>query len=442
MSKKTNGLWPIFLFVTMLLCLGTSTMSLWLLQHPNQNLFHATTEETSPAEQLKRFALTLTEKQLPIEAAESYEAYLKIAPLDSEQQSKIYYQMGELYNQANQWEKALAQYYKSKILAPTSDFANARDRKIVACFERLGRYQDAEYALSDATALKPENKSAQTGEILAKIQDEILTMGDLDAFIALLPKEEQQRFQETQHKKEFAKQYVANQVLLRKAKKLNLQDDSSFRLKLKLMTDELLLQEFFEREKKQQIRLDTIDIENYYKANISRFQEPSKANISHIQLPTEADASSLLLQIQTGQISFEEAASQYSKDETTANQGGKISGWIPQLTQHPISFLQEPAPKWIDAIFQSSEGQLLSQILPSSKGFHLIRVNEIKLSRQKPFEEVKEQVTQLYQREKTQELQKKLLHESLNATDVQFYEQAFQAKSQGSQDTKKAEHEK
>lgn len=446
MTKKSTGLWPVLLLSLMLLCLTISGGALWILFQMGQTMgiftANSTPENSSRAENLKRFALVLTEKQLYLSAAESYEEYLNVASLDSTQQSKIYYQMGELYNQANQWEKALAHYYKSRSLAPEIDFANARDRKIVACFERLGRYQDAEYALSDATALNPEKATtSKNTEVLAKIQDEVITMGDLDAFIALLPKEEQQRFQETQHKKEFAQQYVANQVLLRKAKKMNLHEEPSVRLKLKFLSDELLLQEFFEREKQQQIRLEPLDIENYYKANQARFNEPAKARISQIQLATEAEATGLLLQIQGGQISFEDAARQYSKEEATASQGGKIPGWIPQLTQHPLNFLQEPAPKWIEAIFKATEGQLLANPLPSSKGFHLVRVEEIKLSRQKPFEEIKEQVTQMYQMEKVQELKKKLFQESLQATDVQFYEQIFQQPSSTS-GSKKAEHEK
>lgn len=443
MSKKGTST-PKGLFVLIFLSGVGFSLCFGLLFHISKSIRTLQNSSSSMdlAEDEKRFAVLLSEKQLYLPAIESYEHYLKQVPLSSTQQSNIYYQIGDLYDRAHQWERATAAYYKSQILDPEAEFANLRDRKIIACFEKLGRFQEAEYALSSATALQKETKTHPGAIPIAKIQNETLYLRDIDAIITLFPKEEQQRLQEPTQKKEFARQYVANQILLRKAKKLNLQEDSHVRLRLKWLSEELLLQALFEKEKEKELRLDPLDIENYYKTNLSLFAEPAQAKISHIQLDTKSDAEGLLLQIQSGSLSFADAAKQHSKDLLTREQGGSLSSWITNLPTQKITFLQAEAPELLQAIFQATEEQLLSTPIPSPKGYHLIYVHEIKPTRQRAFEEVKEQVRLQYQQEKIKGLQQKLFQESFQSTEVEFYEKAFEQTSTPASSQEKEEQKK
>jgi peptidyl-prolyl cis-trans isomerase C len=433
-SKKTE--WKLY-FLTFWMTLGFGAI-LWM-QYQNLSLNRDRASYSSlggggrshDPEMDKKFGNKLAEEHLFLPAIESYQSYLQSnsSVLDATQQANLYYRMGELADQAQNWEKALAFYHKSEILEPSASYANNRSRKMIACLEKMGRFHDANYTLSKASALKTSEQSpalSPSETLIAKIQGEPLSLNELQKVIQFLPKGEQDRLKDPQAQKEFARHYVAKQVLLRKAKKLNLQDDPELRQRLQWLSEELILQKLLDQERQERIRIDPLDIQNYYQAHPERFAIPAQLSLSHLLCAKESEALSLQLQIESGALSFEEAAQKYSLDEKTKNQGGRVSTKVPNLPQRPVAFLGNlSAPEFLQKLFEIPEGQARPQLLASPQGYHLVKVHEIQPARQRSFEEAQQDVCELYEREKLKNLEKDILQESLNSTDVEFFEQAF-----------------
>ncbi|PNS01102.1 foldase [Petrotoga miotherma DSM 10691] len=93
-----------------------------------------------------------------------------------------------------------------------------------------------------------------------------------------------------------------------------------------------------------------------------------EVRVQHILFSDEATANSIKEKIETGEITFEDAASLYSKDTSNATNSGEI-GWI-KHGQYEKSFE--------DAAFNGQVGEIIGPV-QTSEGFHLIRVLDRKI---------------------------------------------------------------
>lgn len=89
---------------------------------------------------------------------------------------------------------------------------------------------------------------------------------------------------------------------------------------------------------------------------------------SHILIQDEATANDVLKKIQNGEISFADAAKQYSQDTGSKDNGGDL-GWFGK---------GEMDTDFENAAFALSTGQTTQQVVKSKFGFHIIQVTDKK----------------------------------------------------------------
>ena len=145
--------------------------------------------------------------------------------------------------------------------------------------------------------------------------------------------------------------------------------------------NQLLVQRVIERDVKQSISVQDSEVDGLLR-NIATDQPDRIYNLSNIQLPVREDASSAELEqvrlraeelrqsIIQGKISFPVAARKYSQ-AGNASDGGEL-GWK-KADQLPTLFA--------DALKNMQEGGI-SQPLVSPAGIHLLKLNELKGSKQ------------------------------------------------------------
>ena len=145
--------------------------------------------------------------------------------------------------------------------------------------------------------------------------------------------------------------------------------------------NQLLVQRVIERDVKQSISVQDSEVDGLLR-NIATEQPDRIYNLSNIQLPVSEDASSAELEqvrlraeelrqsIIQGKISFPVAARKYSQ-AGNASDGGEL-GWK-KADQLPTLFA--------DALKDMQEGGI-SQPLVSPAGIHLLKLNELKGSKQ------------------------------------------------------------
>jgi len=145
-------------------------------------------------------------------------------------------------------------------------------------------------------------------------------------------------------------------------------------------------------------RLESLAYEEYL-AYPERYTEPERRSVSHIlitsapeQEQAETDngdmeeAPVLLLdlqrRIQNDEISFADAARQYSEDSGSKSSGGDL-GMIER---------GKTVPAFDAAVFSANKVGLIDDLIKSRYGWHLISIDKIEAEHKRSFEEVKAQI--------------------------------------------------
>lgn len=129
------------------------------------------------------------------------------------------------------------------------------------------------------------------------------------------------------------------------------------------------------------------DIAAYYDQNRSSYTQPERRNYSVIQFKTEAEAKAALDELKKG-ADFAVIAKEKSTDIISRNNGGEL-GWLEP----------ETTPDEVKAANLSEKGQL-SDVIKSSVGYLIVRLNDIKPELVKPLSEVHDELAKKLKQEK------------------------------------------
>src|SRR5579871_2124760 len=160
------------------------------------------------------------------------------------------------------------------------------------------------------------------------------------------------------------------------------------------------------------VHLTQDDLRAYYDAHREQYRTPEQVKVSHILIKTpvpgpdgkvddkgvaEAQhrAEDLLKQLKGG-AKFEDLATKYSEDPGSAKNGGSL-GWIGK---------GQTVPEFEKSAFSLPKGQL-SDLVKSSFGFHIIRVDDKHDAQVKSLDEVKGEIEPILKRQKAQQIAQK-----------------------------------
>ncbi len=172
------------------------------------------------------------------------------------------------------------------------------------------------------------------------------------------------------------------------------------------------------------------ELDSYYRQHAAEFRSPESAKVSHIliKLPlpgrdgkvdakqadaARAKADEVLKQLRAGG-NFAALAGKYSDDTATAKSGGSVG----TLVQGSGS-----APDIEKAAFGMPRGKI-SDVIPTSYGYEIIRVDERIPAHQRTLEEVKAEIEPMVEAAKNQTEAQKLAHSLENAAKTGSLEKA------------------
>ena len=208
-------------------------------------------------------------------AAGEYMDYLDNYQVDANRKANTYYTIANIYfERLNDYEQALTYFFKIKYLYPESALQGEIGKKIVSCLERLNRTTDAVRVIEQEAALDKESvKENLPGKVVAVIGARKITQGDLDFEIGKLPVYMQEQFKDKNHKKEYLKQFILQELLYDKAKRLELDKDKAviegtFRAQKGLMAERILQDEL-----KDKVKIEPSDVELFFMAHKDRYAE-------------------------------------------------------------------------------------------------------------------------------------------------------------------------
>ena len=169
------------------------------------------------------------------------------------------------------------------------------------------------------------------------------------------------------------------------------------------LKDQLLILKLVNREVRSGILINEAELLDYYKQHPDAFAEPGSFKVSQIffSLPPDAKPSKAsgietkarqVLELLQKDGNFKELARQYSESPEAVSGGSlgsfKAGHLLPEIDQ---------------AIAKLQVGQV-SGLVRSSTGLHILRLDERKPARPKPFEEVQEAVREAVYQQRSDEL--------------------------------------
>lgn len=176
------------------------------------------------------------------------------------------------------------------------------------------------------------------------------------------------------------------------------------------------------------------ELRTYYDDHREQYRVPEQVKVSHILIKTpplgpdgkvdekgtaeaQRRAEDLLKQLKGG-AKFEDLATKYSEDPGSAKEGGSL-GMIGK---------GQTVPEFEKAAFSLPKGQI-SDLVKSSFGFHIIRVDEKQEAHMKSLDEVKAEIEPILKAQKAQQAAQKQAETLLKAATTQGLDAAAAAQS-------------
>jgi peptidyl-prolyl cis-trans isomerase D len=184
----------------------------------------------------------------------------------------------------------------------------------------------------------------------------------------------------------------------------------------------------------QGVQVTQDDLRKYYDDHRDQYRTPEQVKVSHILIKTplpgadgkvddkgvaEAQhrAEDLLKQLKSG-AKLEDLATKYSEDPGSAKQAGSL-GWIGK---------GQTVPEFEKAAFSLPKGQI-SDLVKSSYGFHIIRVDDKQDAHMKTLDEVKDLIEPILKHQKGQQIAQKQAETLLNQARAKGLDAAAAAMS-------------
>ena len=157
------------------------------------------------------------------------------------------------------------------------------------------------------------------------------------------------------------------------------------------------------------VQVTQADLQAYYDQHRDQYRVPEQVKVSHILIKTplpgpdgkvdekgveeaQRRAEDLLKQLKAG-ANFEDLAKKYSEDPGSAKEGGSL-GWIGR---------GRTVPEFEKAAFSLPVGKI-SDLVKSSYGFHIIRVDAKQEAHMKTLDEVKGEIEPILKQQKAQQI--------------------------------------
>ena len=128
----------------------------------------------------------------------------------------------------------------------------------------------------------------------------------------------------------------------------------------------------------------------FYEENKANFTAGESVNASHILVDAEEKAKELLVKINAGEISFEDAARKESSCPSSEN-GGNLG----EFTKGQM------VPEFDEAVFKMNVGEVVGPV-QTQFGYHLIKLNAKNEAKTYSFDEVKGRLAEMVMQDKQQ----------------------------------------
>ena len=212
-------------------------------------------------------------------------------------------------------------------------------------------------------------------KILATVGGMPITEEDVNEFLAGLG-QRGSAYNTAEGRAMILQQLIGNKLLLLDAKRNLFEAQPEFKEQLAKVKDQLLTNYAGEKAIAS-VTVSDKECEEYYNANLDKFNAGEVVNASHILVESEEKALEIFAKIDAGEITFEDAAKEYSScpsKEAGGNLGEFGRGQM--------------VPEFDSAVFDMQVGEVTKTPVKTQFGYHLIKLIDKKDAEPTPYAEI------------------------------------------------------
>ena len=227
-------------------------------------------------------------------------------------------------------------------------------------------------------------------KILAKVGALTVSEREVEEFLAELG-QRGQGYNNPEGKKAILEQIIASKLLLLDARHNLLETEAEFKAELAKLRENLLIN-YAGNKVIAAVKVSDEDVKKYYEDNIDRFKQGETVNADHILVDSEEKALEILAKIESGEVSFGDAAKEHSSCPS-GQRGGNLGDFG----------RGQMVPEFETAAFALEIGEVTKAPVKTQFGYHLIKLNTKSEASVMPFEDIAHQLTDMVLNEKRRE---------------------------------------
>jgi peptidyl-prolyl cis-trans isomerase C len=240
---------------------------------------------------------------------------------------------------------------------------------------------------------KAAQNSPEPGQVVAKIDDTAITVGDVQERINKQSPFIRARYTSIEKKKEFLDNLIRFEVMAAEAQRRGYDKDPEVMRVMKQQMISKFLQKDFESNLKVEDVPDA-DVEKYYKDHPEEFNRKDEVRVSQIVVKDKGKADKVAGEVKAlpktppgaDQKGFRDLVTKYSEDEDSKARAGDLTFFDKDSTAYPKPI--------VEAAFKLAEVGEVAGPIKTDKGFAIIKLTQKKPGFTRPLAEVKRQIQQ------------------------------------------------
>jgi peptidyl-prolyl cis-trans isomerase C len=235
---------------------------------------------------------------------------------------------------------------------------------------------------------------AQANEVLAKVGDRTITVGDFADRLASQSPYLRARFESPERRKEFLDNLVRFELLVYEAKRLGYGEEPAIvRARRSAMIQQMVKKEV--DEPLEGLKITDEEVQAVYDANPLEFDRPGQVRASDIFIEDRARANELLVRAKKADLAgFRRLAREESDDEKTKANGGDLHFFEATGEGDPPAAIREAA------FSLKTVGTVYPKLIESGNGFHIIMLTGKRPALKRTYEQAKRAIRHRLTRER------------------------------------------
>jgi len=230
------------------------------------------------------------------------------------------------------------------------------------------------------------------GNDLVRINDRVITLEEFEQEMEKLPLSFKTLLIDEKERKKFLEEFISGELLLLEGKKKGLEKDKEILAKTEMLKKGLIIDTLLGELYKGKDAVIDKEVETYYRENKKQFFLGERVRIRHIMVKSMPEAREIKRRLDQGE-DFIALVQQYSISPSKANNGDL--GYIER---------GKAGKEFERAAFALMRQGELSNIVKTTLGYHIIRLEGRKQPQLLTFSEAKEQIRTFLREKKRKEI--------------------------------------